>query len=94
MSINQTEIFEKLEKLTHDITHENFIFEFLSLYGLPKSTITRLKKSVSGDNDNINVAEFLEKGEVANQRGIYFKPLQETDDVLAEFDRLKCNFLK
>lgn len=89
MSINQTEIFEKLEKLTHDITHENFIFEFLSLYGLPKSTITRLKKSVSGDNDNINVAEFPEKGEVANQRGIYFKPLQETDDILAEFDRLK-----
>ena len=91
MAINQTELFDKLEKLTQNKNHDNFIFEFLHLYDFPKSTITRLKKTISGDNDNINVALAPLEGEVANQKGIYFKPIKDGAKLLDTLDTLKKN---
>ncbi|GGZ74979.1 putative DNA methyltransferase YeeA [Ignatzschineria indica] len=91
MAINQTELFDKLEKLTQNKDYDNFIFEFLHLYDFPKSTITRLKKTVSGDNDNINVALAPLEGEVANQKGIYFKPIKDGAKLLDTLDTLKKN---
>ena len=42
MAVNHTEIFDKLEKYTKLADHQNFIFDFLSLYGLPrKLTVKR-----------------------------------------------------
>lgn len=89
MAVNHTEIFDKLEKYTKSEDHQNFIFDFLSLYGLPKATITRLKKTVNGDSDNINVAQYPEKGEVASQKGVYFKPVADDSDLLAIMDELR-----
>ena len=89
MAINHTEIFDKLEKYTKLADHQNFIFDFLSLYGLPKATITRLKKTVNGDSDNINVAQYPEQGEVASQKGVYFKPVANDSDLLAIMDELR-----
>ncbi len=89
MAVNHTEIFDKLEKYTKLADHQNFIFDFLSLYGLPKATITRLKKTVNGDLDNINVAQYPNQGEVANQKGIYFKPVLGNEDLLTVMDELR-----
>ena len=89
MAINHTEIFDKLEKYTKSADHQNFIFNFLSLYGLPKATITRLKKTVNGEPDNINVAQYPNQGEVANQKGIYFKPVFGNEDLLTVMDELR-----
>lgn len=89
MAVNHTEIFDKLEKYTKLEDHQNFIFDFLSLYGLPKATITRLKKTINGDSDNINVAQYPEKGEVASQKGVYFKPVADDSDLLAIMDELR-----
>ena len=89
MAVNHTEIFDKLEKITKSSNHQDFIFEFLSLYGLPKATITRLKKTIQGDPDNINVAQNPEQGEVANQKGVYFKPVTDGSDLLAIMDELR-----
>ncbi|HIT91091.1 MAG TPA: class I SAM-dependent DNA methyltransferase, partial [Candidatus Merdenecus merdavium] len=89
MAINQTELFSKLEKLTQNKDQDNFIFDFLSLYDFPKSTITRLKKTVAGEIDNINVAAEPEKGEVANQKGIYFKPIIDGEKLLETMDFLR-----
>lgn len=89
MAINQTELFSKLEKLTQNKDQDNFIFDFLSLYDFPKSTITRLKKTVAGEIDNINVAAEPEKGEVANQKGIYFKPIIEGEKILETMGSLR-----
>ncbi len=89
MAVNHTEIFDKLEKITKSSNHQDFIFEFLSLYGLPKATITRLKKTIHGDPDNINVAQNPSQGEVANQKGIYFKPVTDSNDLLTTLDALR-----
>ena len=55
----------------------------------PKATITRLKKTVNGDLDNINVAQYPNQGEVANQKGIYFKPVLGNEDLLTVMDELR-----
>lgn len=89
MAINQTELFSKLEKLIQKKDRDNFIFDFLSLYDFPKSTITRLKKTVAGEIDNINIAAEPEKGEVANQKGIYFKPIIDGEKLLETMDSLR-----
>ena len=88
--MNQTELFENLKKLTEKRNQESFIFEFLALYNLPKSTITRLKKTLSGDQDNINIATNPEVGEIAYQRGVYFKPIKSEESLLAEMDKLRA----
>ncbi len=42
--MNQVTLQENIEHLSQNVSKEAFIFEFLSAYGIPKSTITLLKK--------------------------------------------------
>lgn len=81
MAFNQTQFFEDLEKLTTKVIDKNkkddFIYDFLTLLDVSKSTITSLKKN----DGRFNVAANPEAGEVANKHRIYFKPVDEDQDL-------------
>ncbi|QUY52168.1 class I SAM-dependent DNA methyltransferase [Psychrobacter pacificensis] len=81
MAFNQTQFFEDLEKLTTKVIDKNkkedFIFDFLTLLDVSKSTITSLKKN----DGRFNVAANPEAGEVANKQRIYFKPIDAGQDL-------------
>lgn len=81
MAFNQTQFFEDLEKLTTKVIDKNkkddFIYDFLTLLDVSKSTITSLKKN----DGRYNVAANPEAGEVANKHRIYFKPVAEGQDL-------------
>lgn len=89
MAFNQTQFFEDLEKLTTKTLEKNkrddFIFEFLALLDVSKSTITSLKKNDSRHN----VAANPEAGEIANKHRIYFKPVQADQDLAQALNELK-----
>lgn len=87
MSVNQGEIFSRLEKLHSTLNKGQFIYEFLTIYGLPPATITRLK------NDDRNVATRPTSGEVAYKKGIYFKPVMVGEDIYEIADLLKASTL-
>ena len=87
MAFNQTQFFEDLKKLTTKVIDKNkkedFIFDFLTLLDVSKSTITSLKKN----DGRSNIAANPEAGEVANKHRIYFKPVdagQDLDKALSE----------
>lgn len=81
MAFNQTQFFEDLEKLTIKVIDKNkkddFIYDFLTLLDVSKSTITSLKKN----DGRFNVAANPEAGEVANKHRIYFKPVDAGQDL-------------
>lgn len=89
MAFNQTQFFESLEKLTNDvISNDNktsFIYKFLNLLGVSKSTVTALKKN----DKRFNVAINHELGEVANKQRIYFKPVEKDSDLNKALNDLK-----
>ena len=89
MAFNQTQFFENLEKLTTKVIDKNkkddFIYDFLSLLDVSKSTITSLKKS----DGRYNVAANPELGEVANKHRIYFKPANPDQDLSKILNELK-----
>lgn len=93
MAFNQTQFFESLEKLTIKVIDKNkkddFIYDFLSLLDVSKSTITSLKKS----DGRYNVAANPELGEVANKHRIYFKPASPDQDLSKILDELKDSHL-
>lgn len=81
MAFNQTQFFEDLEKLTTKVIDKNkkedFIFDFLTLLDVSKSTITSLRKN----EGHYKVAANPEAGEVANKHRIYFKPVDAGQDL-------------
>ena len=91
MAFNQTQFFENLEKLTTKVIDKNkkdaFIYEFLVLLDVSKSTITSLKKN----DGRYNVAANPESGEVANKQRIYFKPVIADQDLSKALGELKNN---
>ena len=91
MAFNQTQFFENLEKLTTKVIDKNkkddFIYEFLALLDVSKSTITSLKKN----DGRYNVAANPESGEVANKQRIYFKPVDADQDLSKVLGELKNN---
>ncbi|WP_439294146.1 DNA methyltransferase [Lonepinella sp. BR2882] len=62
-----------------------FIFDFLQIFSIPKSTITKLKNNTSNTNKALN-PEF---GEVAFIRQIYFKPIFDNANLFNELENLK-----
>ena len=91
MAFNQTQFFEYLEKLTTKVIDKNkkddFIFDFLTLLDVSKSTITSLKKN----DGRFNVAANPEAGEVANKHRIYFKPVEEGQDLVKALSEVMNN---
>lgn len=77
--MKKPEIAEQLHYLAQNIDQENFIYDFLSCFGLSKTTITRLK------NGSYNLSK--NKGELAFKGKIFFK-LEQTAQLLNTIDSL------
>ena len=83
--MKKSEIQDKLRDLTKHIDQENFIYDFLSCFGLSKTTITRLRK---GD---YNLSKI--DGELFYKGKIFFKvvaadQLIHTIDELSKDDKI------
>ena len=78
MAVNQADILlsleESTEKLSSYIDKKEFFYDFLHAYGLPKSTITLLRKGDVKRACGIN-------GDVALTRKIYFKDIMAGEDL-------------
>ncbi|MFV0151660.1 hypothetical protein OBJ97_00240 [Empedobacter falsenii] len=84
--MKKSEIQQNLHTLSQNIEQENFIYEFLSSFGLSKTTITRLKK---GDYNLSKV-----DGELFYKGKIFFKVEKEANllnliDELAKDEKIK-----
>ncbi|MBL4773609.1 MAG: class I SAM-dependent DNA methyltransferase [Alcanivoracaceae bacterium] len=69
--MNVAQIEANLKKLIASFSKESFIFDLLLAYGLPKASITRLKKG------NLNLSKVA--GEVSWKKKLYFKEEYEED---------------
>ena len=61
-----TEIEDRISDIITQDNHDQFIYDFLSVYDFPKATITKLRKGTN------NLAK--EPGEVYLKNRLYFKP--------------------
>lgn len=80
MAVNQAKIFEQLEQLTQELDGDEFIYSFLTVFGFPKATISRIRNG----NDSRNLAK--EAGHVALKNKLYFQPTAEKADLNALLD--------
>ena len=71
--MSSDDIILRLENLVESFTPETFIYELLPIYGIPKSTRTRLK---SGERN-----ESKEADEVILKNKVYFKAVPNTVDL-------------
>lgn len=69
--MNIAQIEENLQKLLKNYTQDTFIYEWLLAYGLPKSSIARLKTG------NLNLSKI--EGEVSWKKKVFFKPIENED---------------
>ena len=81
--MNLERIESDLKNLSSKISEENFIYDFLLAYGLPKSSINRLKK---GDYNQSKI-----DGEIIWNKKIYFRLISETEDVHDVIDEISKN---
>lgn len=73
--MNIAQIEENLQKLLQNYTQDTFIYEWLLAYGLPKSSIARLKTG------NLNLSKI--EGEISWKKKVFFKPVFNQDLHLA-----------
>ena len=69
--MNIAQIEDNLQELIININKETFIYDLLLAYGLPKASITRLKKG------SFNMARI--KGEISWKKKLYFKEAKDVD---------------
>ena len=85
--MNLEKIENNLKKLVSNIDKENFIYDLLLAYGLPKSSINRLKKGDYNKSKN--------DGEIIWAKKIYFKTVSENEDVHDVIDEIsKSNVIE
>ena len=78
--MNFEKIDADLKNILLKINKETFIYDFLLAYGLPKSSINRLKK---GDYNQSKI-----NGEIIWAKKIYFKALSDSEDVHDVIDEI------
>ena len=83
--MNLEKIETNLKNISSKINEENFIYDFLLAYGLPKSSINRLKK---GDYNKSKI-----DGEIIWAKKIYFKSVLKDEDVHDVIDEISKNNL-
>jgi len=84
MAVNQANILDSLDKICSELNTDDFFYDFLLAYGLPKSTVTRLRK----EDDNRNVAD----GDgIALKKKIYFEKVNVGDDIEAIAEEIKSS---
>jgi len=69
--MNIAQIEEKLSILTSNFDKENFIYDFLLTYGLPKASITRLRKG------NLNLSK--DENEISWKKKLYYREENNKD---------------
>ncbi|MBB1085882.1 class I SAM-dependent DNA methyltransferase [Limosilactobacillus fastidiosus] len=74
-----TEIEDRIQNIIEQDNHEQFIYDFLSVYDFPKATITKLRKGTN------NLAK--EPGEVYLKNRLYFKQVES--DLMQSFVDVK-----
>jgi hypothetical protein len=78
--MNLDKIETELIKISSKINKDSFIYDFLLAYGLPKSSINRLKKGDYNQSKN--------NGEIIWAKKIYFKPILQNEDVHDVIDEI------
>ena len=78
---------EKVKQLVNQNNHEDFIFDFLLLYGLPKSTVTKTKNSRLNKADNRIIIKKKLFFEYYDQGNSLFEA--KTADLLERIETLK-----
>ena len=78
--MNLEQIEKDIKKLVSNVDRENFIYDFLLAYGLPKSSINRLKKGDYNKSKN--------EGEIIWAKKVYFKTTSENEDVHDVIDEI------
>lgn len=58
---NYLEFEDRLQSIVENLNESDFIYEFLSLYGLPKATILKLKQGTSNLSNLENVKHLKNK---------------------------------
>ena len=81
--MNLDKIESKLIKISSKIDKRNFIYDFLLAFGLPKSSINRLKKGDYNKSKN--------DSEIIWAKKIYFKSILEDEDVHNVIDDISKN---
>ena len=76
--MNIIQLEEKLQTLTQNLNKDDFIFDFLESYELPKSIIAKLRK-----NSDVNTLEFNGELVVKNKK-LFFKILENIDSLDTE----------
>jgi hypothetical protein len=61
MGYNYLEFEDRLQSIVENLNESDFIYEFLSLYGLPKATISKLKQGTSNLSNLENVKHLKNK---------------------------------
>ena len=69
--MNIAQIETNLQELIADFNRETFIYDLLLAYGLPKASITRLRRG------NLNLSKV--DGDISWKKKLYFKEEQEED---------------
>lgn len=69
--MNIAQIEENIKNLTRNVTKETFIYDLLLAYGLPKASITLLRKG------NLNLSN--EEGIISWKKKLYFKEVSSKD---------------
>lgn len=84
MAINQADILNNLEDVCRSVDKDDFIYALLNSYGLPKSTITLLRK---GDSSlNVGVGD-----DVGLKKKVYFRALKSNEDLEVALEKLKTD---
>ena len=78
--MNVTQIAENLQKIVDEFSEKTFIYDLLLAYGLPKSSITRLKKGTLNLSKN--------DGEISWKKKLFFRVVA-TEDLYNNIDELR-----
>ena len=78
--MNSAQIEANLSKLVKNFTKVNFVYNLLAAYGIPKATVTRLKKG------SLNLSKI--QGEVLWKKKLYFKEV-DNDNLPSVMETIK-----
>ncbi|MDF7683341.1 class I SAM-dependent DNA methyltransferase [Lactobacillus sp. ESL0679] len=76
-----TEIEDKLTKIIDKDDHDTFIYDFLSMYNIPKATITKLRKGIN------NLAK--DDNEVYLKNKLYYKAVIDNKNLMQSYTDVK-----
>ena len=79
--MNIIQLEQKLQNLTDNLSKDDFIFDFLSAYEMPKASVSRLRK-----NSDVNTLAINGELTVKNKK-LLFK-MTESENLNAEYEKL------